>query len=216
MISDLTFGESFHSLEGDNEHSWIVRIFLGAKFGSIRNSLSRFYPIDRLFAYIFLRLTAKHRKENWSLATDRIQRRLEAFERGINSGDIVGNVAEHVNEEMRKGITMKELTTNGLAVVIAGCQLPTVALATATYLMLQNPRTLNRLVEEIRTNFESEKEMDVQSTQSLPYLTAVIDETLRMHHPTPINLPRVVPPEGQMIDGQWIPGNVRCPSKLTW
>lgn len=49
---------------------------------------------------------------------------------------------------------------------------------------------------------------------NLPYLAAVINETLRIHHPTPINLPRVVPPEGQMIDGHWIPGRVSTFSLL--
>ena len=208
MISDLTFGESFHSLEGDNEHSWIVRIFLGAKFGSVRNSLSRFHPIDKLFGYVFLRLTAKHRKENWALATERINRRLDAVRKGVQNSDIISSVAGYVNEGMTKGITSKELTTNGLAVVIAGCQLTTVALAAATYLLLRNPKTLDALLEEISANFDSDKDIDVQSTQSLPYLTAVINETLRMHHPTPINLPRVVPSGGQTIDGHWIPGNV--------
>ena len=29
IIADLTFGESFHGLEGDNEHSWILGFFLG-------------------------------------------------------------------------------------------------------------------------------------------------------------------------------------------
>ena len=46
---------------------------------------------------------------------------------------------------------------------------------------------------------------------NLPYLAAVINETLRIHHPTSINLPRVVPPEGPIIDGRWIPGGVRTP-----
>ncbi|KAJ8068402.1 hypothetical protein OCU04_003962 [Sclerotinia nivalis] len=33
VYADLMFGESFHGLEGDNEHSWILGFFLGAKFG---------------------------------------------------------------------------------------------------------------------------------------------------------------------------------------
>ena len=47
IIADLTFGESFYGLEGDNEHSWILGYFLGAKFGSVRNSMSRYHPITR-------------------------------------------------------------------------------------------------------------------------------------------------------------------------
>src|SRR5216684_3401819 len=44
--------------------------------------------------------------------------------------------------------------------------------------------------------------------------TAVIKETLRMAVPTPIGLPRVVPPSGAVISGVDIPGgvSVSCPS----
>ena len=49
IIADLTFGESFYGF------------FLGAKFGSVQNSLSRYHPIDKVFKWIFLRLTAKNR-----------------------------------------------------------------------------------------------------------------------------------------------------------
>ena len=44
--------------------------------------------------------------------------------------------------------------------------------------------------------------------------TAVIKEMLRIATPTPIGLPRVVPPSGAMISGVNIPGgvSVSCPS----
>lgn len=208
IIADLTFGDSFHGLEDDNEHSWILGFFLGAKFGSVRNSLSRFHPIDKLFGWIFLRLTATHRVRNWSITTNMITERLEMGDLGSERSDFITPVVGNVNEEKEKGITRKELNTNGLAVVIAGCQLPTVALATATHLLSRYPQTLKELTHEIRSNFESDKDIDIASTQNLPYLMAVINETLRIHHPTPINLPRIVQPQGQMIDGHFIPGNV--------
>ncbi len=208
IIADLTFGDSFHGLEGDNEHSWILGFFLGAKFGSVRNSLSRWQPIDKAFGWVFLKLTAKHRAKNWKIATDMITKRLEMGDLGSARSDFITPVIGKVDETMEKGITRKELNTNGLAVVIAGCQLPTVALAAANYLLLRYPQTLKELTHEIRTSFESEKEITVHSTQNLPYLAAVINETLRIHHPTPINLPRITVPEGQVVDGEFIPGNV--------
>ena len=208
VIADLTFGEPFYGLEGDNEHSWIVGFFLGAKFGSVRNSLSRYHPIDKIFGWIFLRLTAKNRATSWRIATDMISRRLEMGDLGPSRSDFITPVVGRLDESQTKGITRKELNTNGLAVVIAGCQLTTVALATSTYLLLRYPKTLKLLTKEIRDSFESQTDITVTSTAKLPYLEAVINETLRIHHPTPINLPRVIPPEGQKLDGDWIPGGV--------
>ena len=208
IIADLTFGESFYGLEGDNEHSWILGFFLGAKFGSVRNSLSRFHPIDKIFGWVFLRLTASARRNSWKTATDKISRRLEMGDLGPSRSDFITPVVGKLDETQQKGVTRKELNTNALAVVIAGCQLTTVALATATYLMMRYPETLKQLTKEIRDSFDSENDITISSTMNLPYLQAVINETLRIHHPTPINLPRIIPPEGQMIAGNWYPGGV--------
>ncbi|KAF7944490.1 hypothetical protein EAE96_010881 [Botrytis aclada] len=207
IYADLMFGESFHGLEGDNEHSWILGFFLGAKFGSVRNSIQRFHPLEVIFGWLFLRLTAKMRAQNWKLATDRITNRLEMGDLGAERSDFVSPIIGNVNEsEGGKGITRKELNTNGLAIVIAGCQLPTVALATACYFLMRYPRTMRRLTEEVRSYYSEEKDINIQSTSELPYLEAVINETLRIHHPTPIHLPRNVPPEGAAVAGQWVPG----------
>ena len=206
IIADLTFGESFHGLESNNEHSWILGFFLGAKFGSVRNSLSRLHPIDKVFGWLFLRLTAKNRARSWNVATNKISRRLEMGDLGPSRSDFITPILGRFDETRQKGISRQEMITNGLALVIAGCQLTTVALATATYLLLYHSQTLKELTNEIRTHFEKESDVTIQSTQNLTYLNAVITETLRIHHPTPINLPRITPDEGQMIDGHFIPG----------
>ncbi|KFA52277.1 hypothetical protein S40293_00629 [Stachybotrys chartarum IBT 40293] len=207
VIADLTFGESFHGLEKDNEHQWVLGFFLGAKFGAIRNSLSYFYPMDRLFGMIFLRMTAENRARNWKYTAERVTKRLDMATAGIERSDFMTPVIGNVNEGHEKGITRNELNTNSLAMVIAGSQLTMVALSTATYLLLKNPETYRRLQEEVRSSVSTLSELGVESVQSLPYLSAVVDETLRIHHPTPIHLPRIVAPEGQIIDGKWIPGN---------
>jgi cytochrome P450 len=122
IISDLTFGESYHSLERDTEHSLVLAFFLGAKFGTVRNSLSTFYPVDRLFGYIFLRLTASARARNWTRTNQKIGRRLEMGNLGITRSDFMSPIIDNIRDGELQGITRNELHTNGLAMVIAGCQ----------------------------------------------------------------------------------------------
>lgn len=47
--------------------------------------------------------------------------------------------------------------------VIAGCQLPTIALPASTYLVLRYPYSLKELTLEIRSSFESKKEIFISS-----------------------------------------------------
>ncbi|GKZ19964.1 hypothetical protein AbraIFM66951_002787 [Aspergillus brasiliensis] len=66
---------------------------------------------------------------------------------------------------------------------------------------------MHNVVEEVHQAFTADDQITVQSTQGLIYMEAVLDETMRLHHPTPITLPRVVPPEGRQLDVHFIPGN---------
>ncbi|KAH7320278.1 cytochrome P450 monooxygenase-like protein [Stachybotrys elegans] len=207
IVTDLSFGESVRGLEDDNEHAEITAFFFHAKFGTIRNCLSRFSPLDILLGLFLLSISRKARERNWRLTTEKIDRRLSKGDMTGVRSDFMTPVIGRIDESGTKGITKKEVVTNGLAFVIADCQLTTVALATSTYLLLRDRPKWEQLTKEIRGRFSSHEEITVHSSQGLPYLEAVINETLRLHHPTPISLPRSVPPEGRVIDGEHIPGN---------
>lgn len=76
--------------------------------------------------------------------------------------------------------------------------------------MPQNKAILNRLTEEIRSSYTTEDEITVESITraKLPYLDAVIQEGLRICHPVPSGLPRMVPPGGDDYAGIWLPEGV--------
>jgi cytochrome P450 len=66
---------------------------------------------------------------------------------------------------------------------------------------LRNQRTLNKLIAEIRTSFKSVDEICLPKINSLSYLNAVFEESLRMSPPLPSALPRTVLRGGLVIDG---------------
>lgn len=211
-VTDLSYGEAMlDALEGDAHHDEIYKFFLHAKFGTIRNCLSRYWPLDALLGLWLLRVTRPSRERNWRLTTEKISRRLARGDlTGVRS-DLLTPLVGKLSEDGHKGsITKQELITNQLAFVIADCQLTTVALAASTFLLLRDASAAKWrvLADEVRSTFASDKLITVQSTQGLPYLEAVIQETMRLHHPTPISLPRVIEPEGRKVNGRWIPGNV--------
>ncbi|KAH7094594.1 benzoate 4-monooxygenase cytochrome P450 [Paraphoma chrysanthemicola] len=204
IISDLAFGESFHGIEGSNDHNWIEGFFLGAKFGNIRNCLNHFHPFEVLFGMLFLRLTAKNRARNWALTDANVNKRLEMGDSGQLRFDFMTPCIDNIGPNT---ITRRELNSNSLGFIIAGSQLPTIMLSTAIYQLLRNPRALSRLVQEVRTSFVAEDEITISSTKRLPYLRAIIMETLRLEHPAPTQLARVVPPQGHVVADRCIPGN---------
>ena len=68
---------------------------------------------------------------------------------------------------------------------------------------------MERLVSEIRHAFPSSSKINARACAELDYLTAVIKESFRVYPPMATNLPRISPPEGIVIDGQFVPPGVR-------
>ena len=82
--------------------------------------------------------------------------------------------------------------------------------ATLTCLFFQlalHPEKVVTLQEEIDELFNSTGTVDAASLGKLPYLNAVINETLRMHPPVPSGVQRKTPPQGLTIGSTFIPGN---------
>lgn len=68
---------------------------------------------------------------------------------------------------------------------------------------------MSQLVSEIRFAFHTAEDITFRSPAALPYLAAVIEESLRMYPPFVTSLARIVPADGAAIDGQFVPEGVR-------
>lgn len=107
-----------------------------------------------------------------------------------------------------QSMSRAEIYDNANLLIGAGSETTATALSAATYLLAMNPEVLARLVTEVRESFSSETKIDFVSVQKLDYMLAVLDETLRLHPPSPnANLRRVCD-GGDVICGQFVPHGV--------
>ncbi|KAL8720308.1 MAG: hypothetical protein Q9225_002820 [Loekoesia sp. 1 TL-2023] len=108
------------------------------------------------------------------------------------------------------GLSQKDLIGNSRVLLTAGSETTATLLSGATYYLLQTPDVLRRVQSEVRTAFKQEEDITLRSVSSpslLPYLEAVIQESLRCYPSIPATLPRRTGPEGALIDGRFVPGN---------
>lgn len=80
-------------------------------------------------------------------------------------------------------------------------------LCSVMFFLLGNSAAYRELIREIRGTFpEYEEAITIESTSTLKYLQACIQESLRMQPDTVDSLPRVSP--GALVDGVYIPQGV--------
>lgn len=105
--------------------------------------------------------------------------------------------------------TEKEMASHINALMMAGVITTSTFLSGVLYYLMSNETPFNKLKTELRTTFSSLDEISCASTAQCEYLAAVIKEGLRIYPPAGgAHLPRIVPPEGAMISGYWVPGRV--------
>lgn len=96
--------------------------------------------------------------------------------------------------------------------MVAGSDTTAISLSATFYYLLRNPKAYAKLREEVDvlcpTAGGVARHVSFQQSQQMPYLQAVIKESLRMHPATGLPLERVVPPGGATISGVSFPEGV--------
>ena len=146
-------------------------------------------------------------REHFKFSADRVDRRLA---RDPGRPDLWTDVLKRSGTEAGKTgkMSIPEMHANSKLFMTAGTETTATSLSGLTYHLLRNPEKLAKLVAELRSSFESEADISVETLATLPYLNACIEEGLRIYPAVPVGLPRIVPSPGASICGQHVPGNV--------
>lgn len=204
IMGDLTFGEPLNLLAGTGDDGWVSAIFLSMKTNSLRR-LGRYYPWTALLAKRLIPQALIDKAiSHYKACQERVDRRIDPT-RNVHRPDIWGLVMRQ-KEELR--LSHAEMYANSQVFMVAGTETTATALSGLTYHLLMNPDKMDKIVREIRDEFQKDSDINLGSLMRMEYLNACIEEGLRIYPPVPVGLPRVVPQGGISVCGEHIPSQV--------
>ncbi|KAH0593199.1 hypothetical protein MHUMG1_08921 [Metarhizium humberi] len=203
IIGDLAFGEPFDCLQNSHYHQWVKAVFATMKAGALFKPILSLGLPKSLVTFFMPPELKKRAQENYAYTQEKAQRRVNMK---TTRPDFMTYILRHRMENNGKGMTLNEIQANATIFIIAGSETSATVLSGCTFYLLSHPAVYKALVKEIRDGFTKESNITLPLIAKLPYLNAVLEETLRMYPPVPAILPRKVPCNGAVINGQFVPG----------
>jgi cytochrome P450 len=157
---------------------------------------------------------ARDEKRFFKYASDRMDERIADEKKNEDEDDpnarkdMMHYILQAKDPQTGKCFTRQQLNAESGLLISTGADTTSTTFAAVFFYVLHNPRVLSILLEEIRTAFAHEDEIQAYAGSKLTnlvYLRAVIDETLRLSPPAPAILPREVLERGITIDDEFIP-----------
>ena len=204
IIADAALGEPFNTLGDATYRSWTRLMGKTWKVITFASELKSLAAPLYLFRHLMpTGLILQKEVDKLNIILDRVRERTILK---TDRTDLLSLVINHNNGKEK--MTEQEIISNATLFVAAGTETVSTLLSALTYLLTRNGRVLRKLTGEIRESFSDENLITVRNVSQSQYLTACIQEALRLFPPTPEGLPRIVPSKGEEICGQWVPGGV--------
>ncbi|CZT12580.1 related to pisatin demethylase (cytochrome P450) [Rhynchosporium agropyri] len=115
--------------------------------------------------------------------------------------DMLGSFIAH-------GLTQDQAESETVLQILAGSDTTATAIRSIMSYLVMSPRIISKLRAEISSHNISTPITDAQA-RKMPYLQAIIKEGLRIFPPVTGLMSKQTPPEGDTIDGVFIPGGTK-------
>ncbi|KEZ41656.1 hypothetical protein SAPIO_CDS6974 [Scedosporium apiospermum] len=210
VISDLAFGHAFGFMDKDDDVFDYLKIT--KSFIPIMLLLADIPALARLLHSRLMRGLLPKESDKLGFGafigvTNRVV--AERFKPDApQQHDMLGSFIRH-------GLNKEEASGEALLQVVAGSDTSATPIRAVMLNLLTNPSAYKRLRDEIDSAIATGKiSSPIKNVEAreLPYLQAVIKEGLRILPPAGGAFYKTVPPEGDVIDGKFIPGGTQIGS----
>ncbi|RAH76706.1 cytochrome P450 [Aspergillus japonicus CBS 114.51] len=198
IAGDMGYGHNFHNVRDGKAHLFL-QAFRGIGLWGTLNQVMRRFPL--LHPLVFLALPPRMAailptllKTNKQIVRDR-----------VNNRDSLKH-PDYFSLLLPKNKPVPEqdfLVAQANHLIVGGFDPDTNLFTAAIFFLSEHRDTLQKLQTEIRDTFATYQEIQNEAVQGLPWLHAVIEETLRLHTNGAFGLPRISP--GDTVDGHYIP-----------
>ncbi|KAF2681423.1 pisatin demethylase [Lentithecium fluviatile CBS 122367] len=207
VIGDMALGEPFGCLTSEDFRFWVPLISESIKAGAIEQATRRMAttgsPFQRFLQWCIPARVGTTRQQHLDYSKEKIMKRMEQTHSEHR------DFLYYVMKQQDKGdLNLNEVIVNGALFIIAGTE-TTAGFLTGLFNLItraENKHILHTLTKEIRENFEKDEDLTYEALSKLPYLTAVLEEGLRMFPSAPIGFVRTVPAGGDTVSGHFVPG----------
>ncbi|KAI8056259.1 cytochrome P450 [Syncephalis plumigaleata] len=200
VIGEVAFGKTFDLLINTEEHHPIIEWLDATTDLGVKKHL-----LGSLFHPIFFPSLVKSSEKLLSFAKKSLDDR-----RAIINCDRMDTLQQMITSvDVETGATMsdQDIISNIILLMVAGTDTTALTLTWTMYLLLKHPNYMEQLVAEVESTFpDPNTKIDHAATTSMPFLEAVLRESMRLRPILPHGLPRVVPEEGVTLGGHYLPG----------
>ncbi|SPJ74748.1 related to cytochrome P450 CYP4/CYP19/CYP26 subfamilies [Fusarium torulosum] len=204
IIGELTFGDSFRMLELGRKNEYIHELEAGSFVGALRATFPFWVRVCSVIPIPVFRRVRDAGDRMTKYATDSVDR----YRLLVDSGSDKAQVTLFSKLFKARGegtMPFNEIRDEALNYIAAGSDTVSVTMTYLTWHLSRNTDIRDELIKELRA---LPSDFDAHQLRDLPFLNAVINETLRIYSAAPGPFPRLVPPEGADIAGYHIAGGV--------
>ncbi|THC89981.1 hypothetical protein EYZ11_010555 [Aspergillus tanneri] len=209
ITGDLMFAETFDCLRDGKLHPWIALIFATMKGITFLSVINHFSLIRVLQKWALPESLREKMMQHFNDTTQKADRRLQ---KGATRPDLMSAILKNgLGDSQGKFVenqpimSRREIHANSVFITVAGSETSASILSGCVYYLCKYPDAMERICKEVRAAFSRDDEITSAKCGRLPYLNAVIEESLRLYPPLVTSLPRLIPKGGDIVDGYLLP-----------